>query len=278
MALSAAATNLLFILSILKTQSLHNPSNVLLCFLALSDFCVGFVVQPLFICMVVFEQNASMFLSAMSMASILLHGASILTMMVIAIDRYLALVLHLRYRTIVTVTRLVKSKLLLYFLCLSGYLFRYTLPKNIRYISIIIVNLICICISSYCYVQIIRIVRRHRRQIMDQALSIAQQFSPSSVPTIKQGKSITTMYYIHGFFIFCIVPYLIGIVLLLKVGSIPSIIVYRYCAWIALTLNSVLNPFLYCWRNQSIRVAVRRLVKSIFDVLTLKRYSHDKRA
>jgi len=53
LALLAAVTNFFFILVILKTRTLHTPSNVLLCFLALSDFGVGVCVQPVVIAAIV---------------------------------------------------------------------------------------------------------------------------------------------------------------------------------------------------------------------------------
>ncbi|XP_020898132.1 melanocyte-stimulating hormone receptor-like [Exaiptasia diaphana] len=263
LALAAAVTNFLFVLAILKTPSLHTPSNILLCFLAFSDFGVGFVVQPLFITSaVVSQERMHFFLNSMTIASILLYGASVMTMTAIAVDRYLALVLHLQYRTIVTVSRTIKFKLILFFLALCGYFLRFALPTNLRYIFIIIGILFCIFISSFCHIKIQRIVRRHRRQIIDQAMAIANQFPSSFVPPLRQGKSITTMYYINGLFVICLLPYLIGVALLLQYGELPSVIIYRYCAWNILTLKSALNPFLYCWRMRDTKCAIKTLVIS----------------
>lgn len=263
--LSATLTNALFILAILRTPTLHTPSNVLLCFLAFSDFGVGFVVQPLFIAVMVSNSHLQLLISCMESASVLLYGASMLTMTAIAVDRYLALFLHLRYRTIVTVPRTLKAKIFLWFVCLCAYFFRYLLAQKIRYILIVALILACVFTSSYCYIQILRIVQRHRRQIIDQTLSIARQFSSSCVPTIGQGKSIKTMYYIHGLFVLCVLPYIVGIMLLLIFGQSQSVVIYRYAAWNILTMNSVLNPFLYCWRIQAIKIAIKALLKSFIN-------------
>ena len=46
---AAAFGNLLFLVSIWRTSSLHLPSFVLLFNLALSDLCVGLIVQPAFV-------------------------------------------------------------------------------------------------------------------------------------------------------------------------------------------------------------------------------------
>ncbi|XP_031568236.1 melanocyte-stimulating hormone receptor-like [Actinia tenebrosa] len=260
--------------AILKTPTLHTPSNVLLCFLAFSDFGVGFVVQPLSIAATIVSNahgHQQLLKTCTESASVLLYGASMLTMTAIAVDRYLALLLHLRYRTIVTVPRTLKLKTLLWFIALCIYFFRYLVDKKARYISIITFILVLLFTSSYCYIQILRIVQRHRRQILDQTLSITRQFSSSCVPTVGQGKSITTMYYIHGLFVVCVIPYIVGIFLLLKFGQSRSVTIYRYAAWTALTLNSVLNPFLYCWRIQGIKIAIKTLLKSFIDKSRLNR-------
>ena len=46
---TSIAGNALVLAAILRTPSLHSPSTVFLCFLAVSDLLVGFVTQPVYI-------------------------------------------------------------------------------------------------------------------------------------------------------------------------------------------------------------------------------------
>ncbi|XP_031551770.1 beta-4C adrenergic receptor-like [Actinia tenebrosa] len=256
--LSATITNPLIILAILKTPTLHTPSNVLLCSLALSDFGVGLLVQPMFII-----KLASHFLpfNALKFSILLFSGASLLTITAIAVDRYLALKLHLRYQTVVTVKGTILVAVCIWCLATVALLFYSYADLLAQDIALIVTPVLCLSISSYCYIQIYRIVRRHRRQIRDQSRSITRQFSSSCVPTIGQGKSITTMYYIHGLFVLCVMPSPVSMLIHLVHGIDLGLVIYIFFSWTILFVNSALNPYLYCWKIPEIRLAVKSLIK-----------------
>jgi hypothetical protein len=183
---SATFTNLLVILAIVGTPTLHTPSNVLLCSLALSDFGVGLLVQPTFIVTLNHGQILKHF---MKFASLLLFGASLFTMTAIAVDRYLALVLHMRYRALVTVRRVSFAVFFIWSFSLLANGLRYVLGFKTNNAVVILVMCSCLVTSTYCYLRIHGIVRRHKRQIKDQSLSMPSE----SVLTLRQGKSIKTI-------------------------------------------------------------------------------------
>jgi NADH:ubiquinone oxidoreductase subunit 3 (subunit A) len=195
----------------------------------------------------------------MEFACLSLLGASFLTMTAIAVDRYLALLLHMRYRTVVTVRRVSFATCFLWLVSLLGNSFRYILGFTTNNVVILLVFFSCLIISTYCYIQIYRIVRRHRRQIMDRTLS----FPAGCVPTARQGKSIKTMYYIHGLFVVCIIPYSIGIGLYLSFGPRPDTVIVMCCVLSILFLNSSINPYFYCWRILEIRRVITSLLNSL---------------
>ena len=258
--ISATLSNVLVILSILKTPSLHTPSNVLLFSLAVSDLGVGLVVQPLLLSYLCNKSSKTLFMAEVFSANIV-SGASVFTMTAIAVDRYLALVLHLRYRAIVTVRRTVLVSTGIWVASILTAPYRYIVGDRIFDISVIPIILFCFAISSYCHIQIHRTVRRHRRQIIDQAMSIARQIPTAPVPSARRGKSITTMYYIQGLFIvcFCSIPILICADKVFKATSVTL----NEIAWTILYLNSTFNPFVYCWRMQEMRCAIKLLLAGI---------------
>ena len=99
------------ILAVWKTPALHTPSNVFLCCLAFSDLTVGFIAQPYFVIHKIggIVQNYNMYCTTRLLTESLGYitaGASIFTLMGIAIERYIALHLHLRYQEIVTTTHI----------------------------------------------------------------------------------------------------------------------------------------------------------------------------
>lgn len=107
-AVSSVISNALVFLAILRTPSLHIPSNILLCSLAVSDFGVGFFVQPLFITYATtapgyeYKEQTENFFRA---SALFFCAVSATTMVAISLDRFLALYLHIRYYALVTVKR-----------------------------------------------------------------------------------------------------------------------------------------------------------------------------
>ena len=104
--ITAVLGNTLILIALYKENSLHRPSKVLYCNLAITDLCVGITAVPLTVlrfmvmmkrkwnvCRLVFHSN---FIISYS-----LGGVSLLTTTAISLDRLLALVLGLRYRQVV---------------------------------------------------------------------------------------------------------------------------------------------------------------------------------
>ena len=109
-------TNTTILLAIKNTCDLHTPSFVLLGSLAASDLLVGLVCQPLFVASKIAELERN--LTAYCWLRLLqsrtawnTSGVSLLTVATVSVDRLLALTLHLRYETLVTVPRVLQVTL-----------------------------------------------------------------------------------------------------------------------------------------------------------------------
>ena len=117
-ALTAFTGNGLVLGTIWKTPSLHSPSNVLLFGLALSDFGVGLVIQPLYVTCLIVEMITKKYLDtvwiAYRMTQAVFVSATVLTLTAVSIDRFLALQLHLRYPAVVTCKRTLIALLLIW--------------------------------------------------------------------------------------------------------------------------------------------------------------------
>ncbi|KAK2840195.1 hypothetical protein Q5P01_013935 [Channa striata] len=98
--------NLLVIISVSHFRQLHTPTNLLILSLAVSDFLFGLMVTPL----QAYQLTSCWFLgdiicSLYIYVSSIILGASIGNMILISVDRYVAICEPLHYPTRVTVTR-----------------------------------------------------------------------------------------------------------------------------------------------------------------------------
>lgn len=99
--------NSLVLAAILRTPTLHSPSIMFLCSLAVSDLLVGLVIQPLYIA---YELTKFSFLyQPMTTMAVTGVGVSLSTITAISVDRFLALQYLMRYPNVMTIHR-VQSK------------------------------------------------------------------------------------------------------------------------------------------------------------------------
>ena len=109
--ITASLGNALILIVLRKVSSIHARTKHFYRSLAATNLCVGVLVQPLFATYItnVFPQiNVSVFsyvYKVMGASSLVLCGLSVATSTAISVDRLLALLLGLRYRHIVTLTR-----------------------------------------------------------------------------------------------------------------------------------------------------------------------------
>ena len=107
--------NAAILITIFKTPSLSTPAYILLAGLAFSDFTFGFIVQPLLLSIVLSAgynhylplTTFRLLCSSFNCSAIVLCGVSLGTSTAVALDRLLALRLHLRYTVIVTKYRVI---------------------------------------------------------------------------------------------------------------------------------------------------------------------------
>lgn len=111
-AILATIGNALVLVAVWRTPSLRCPSNVILMGLAIADLGIGLLVQPTWIFVKVANLQATDDTLSFSLGayvydilSNLLVTVSFLTLACVSFERLLALILHLRYRELVTITR-----------------------------------------------------------------------------------------------------------------------------------------------------------------------------
>ena len=160
--------------AIRKTSSSPKPLKTLLLNLAASDLCVGLLVQPVQITVLVMQldRNAensptfkSTYLTYVAVVN-LFYYTSFFSVTALSLDRFLAVRLHLRYQELVTHKRVVAVVISIWvfgaLLSLIGVLLR---AREDRYAVYVTVEMFCLITAALLYYNIYLAVRRHTRQI-----------------------------------------------------------------------------------------------------------------
>ena len=249
--------NALVLTAIKRTPSIHSPSMILLCSLALSDLLVGFVAQPLFIADELIKESLVLYrVSAMIGFSVC--GVSLATITLISVDRLLAVQYHMRYATLVSQPRVISIIVIIWLFTFvsSGF---HIWNKFLHHLLSAIYIGICLIISTICYIRIYLKVRHHRSQIQAQQQAVRCQYAANNASMMQLTRSAVNTFLFYICMIACYFP---SYVLLTIFGL-------GYMEWatewnIATTMvfmNSSINPVLYCWRLRELRVAVAKTIK-----------------
>ena len=248
--------NAAILITIFKTPSLHSPAHILLAGLALSDFAFGFIVQPLLLSIVLsagynYDLSLATFrlmCSSFNCSAIVLCGVSLGTSIAIALDRLLALRLHLRYAVIVT-----KYRVIVVLTCIwlfQGFfipMYFWQVETFGRFIAIKIC--VVIVVNFAIYLNIHLIVRHH--QIRIQYQHPEQLANIFSLKRLKNSALNTFLVFI--FLLVCSLPFLY-----VYFNDRVSITIH-YIAIATIFLNTSFNPFVYSWRLREIRTATKRI-------------------
>ena len=275
-AYTAIMLNILSIYAMRKTSSLPKPLKTLLLSLAVSDLGIGLLVQPLYIALLLAENDQN---CAMATASFIIiwffANASFLGILAISVDRFLAIQLHLRYQELVTHKRVVAVVIFIWVLSamLSLIDFWMASAQNVTFeIFVIIFFGLCFISSTVVYCRIYFAVRRHRNEIqIVQVQAAAQNGELGNVA--RQRKSSLGTFYVYLVFLVCHLPEYCIFVASNALSEPRTILTGSVqCAWTLVFLNSSLNPLVYCWKMRQIRHTILdSLRNAFFKVTTEKR-------
>lgn len=258
--LTATVQNLPVIAAIVKTPSLHTPSNVLLCSLALTDLTVGCVVHPVFVAFKARLLQGEFLCLLLLVKEGLLIFTGILSMLIllaVSLERLLALRLHLRYGVHITIPRVLAVVIVT---CLLWSLVVGTWPlglsiKVVSSISLIVIVVVAVALVAVC-AEIFRILRRHQMVIWNQNKLQAEVYRTASR---RRKSAATILYVVVLFFVF----YFLSVFATIRFIFTQDFNIAQNILWdIAETfalMNASVNPLLYYWKMGNIRRAVRRL-------------------
>ena len=275
LSLLAVAGNSVILVSFVKNPSLISPSNVILVSLALSDLCVGLVVQPMYIAWRLNQfdlmnenwRQDILFLVVVSLSAVLCLF-SLLTVTVLSADRYLALRLHLRYNEFITKRRMCRFLGLLSVgsvaMCSVTLLFQ-AYDEFVGSFTAIA----CFVVNTVLYLKIYRVVQRHKRQI--HGLQSGRSPNRGLVNILRFRTSSLAMFYVYLVLLSCYLPYTSLAIFYPLFKTNTSLKIAFEASWTLVYMNSALNPILYSWRLRRIRMAAKELLCGLYRRKSLSR-------
>ncbi|XP_072515074.1 trace amine-associated receptor 6-like [Salminus brasiliensis] len=268
--------NLLVIISISHFKQLHTPTNLLILSLAVADLFVGMFVMPVRIMQL---RDPCWYLgeTACSASEIIINhsmAASLCSLILIAVDRYIAVSDPLLYSTRITVSKTVLFislgwSLGLLFIIIYLYNNDHLLPSQIIsrcygecVVSVkhswVIVDLV-LCFLAPCSVililySIIFIAARRQAKAVRAVTDASKRHGSANSSETKAAKTLGIVIFVY---LACWIPFYISS---LSVESVTtSLMVYTVFVWV-ICLNSSVNPLIYAIFYPWFRTSVKFIV------------------
>ena len=264
LSVGAVIGNIIVIIAVRRSSSLKSPSFLLLTNLALSDFGVGLLVQPMYIVYKASEMSSwrdihCSISAAYFYFAILFAFVSFGTICFISIDRFLAVHLGIRYRSIIRLTRVTGAVIGLWiFSMILGSVY---LLSEIAYIFVeLIIITVSLILTTFMYFKIMRRLF-HRRAVMQiHAHQDVEQSHKERIDSARYKRSVYSMLFVYIAFVLCYTPFVCFHITLLAVERNTAVNVASNVTLTIVFMNSSLNPVLYYWRIPEVRRAVKTVV------------------
>ena len=260
--------NTLILVALHKETSLHPPSKLLYRNLAITDLCVGIIVEPLKVTYwtsVVKERWDICYLATLAagFSGYTLCSVSLLTSAAISVDRLLALLLGLRYRQVVTLRRTCIIAFGFWFLSIvvssTLTLWNILILLSYNYIGIAL----CLVTTTFAYTKIFCTLRHNQIHVQNHfAPRQPNQEIPLNIARYR--KAVYSALWVQGTLGICYLPYNIAVVLTPRSGMSLLIFLARNFTFSMVLLNSSLNPLLYCRKIREVRQAVKETLRQLF--------------
>lgn len=268
-ALLTVILNFFFMLTIVRTPSLHTPANVIVCALFSCDLLVGIFGQSLYLSILFLfeEQEKSIAWLEITFETVFLlcSGFSCIVVSFVSIDRYFAICHPYKYRSSVTIQRciafVVAGSLIWSVFTITAML----LPKSFKtsHILFFILVLLVIVTVIFTYARIVRVIRRQRRT-QPSIGSISHSNSSGKNMIRMEKRQSFIMAWIVGISLLLHLPYL-GFTIYYLAWNVPlcsdtTLVMYLWDEFFLL-LSSLINPVLYGLKRRDFRVAALRMIR-----------------
>uniref|UniRef100_A0A8C7XUI3 Histamine H2 receptor n=1 Tax=Oryzias sinensis TaxID=183150 RepID=A0A8C7XUI3_9TELE len=290
--------NVLVCLAVCASRRLRCLTNCFIVSLAVTDLLLGLLVLP-FSALILISDDwplGPVFCNFYISMDVMLCTASILTLLAISVDRYLAVTMPLRYGSIVVPWRVGVAMMSVWIVSValsflpiqmgwntvngtvqnqgpwaSERRCRFELNRPYVLTDSLLTFYLPLVAMCWTYLQILRIARVQAKRIINTR--------PTSV-ALREHKATVTLAAVIGAFVVCWLPYFILFTVLgLREHPDPAIVPeYPVVLWLGYA-NSALNPFLYGVLNRDFRAAYTHLLICHFHSYSgcrIKNYNRSK--
>ncbi|XP_065113553.1 trace amine-associated receptor 13c-like [Paramisgurnus dabryanus] len=272
MSLWTVFLNLLVIISISHFKKLHTPTNMLILSLAVTDLFVGLIVIPLEAIMFIETcwYFGDTFCKLFSIITGLLLNTSLSNLVLIAVDRYVAVCHPLLYPQKITTTRTIFTICVFWF-CFSAYnismvvttsqttyrcygecTFIITFAWTV--IDVFLSFLFPCTIIITLYLRIFYVAHQQVK-VINSLMRSGKHLTEGSVRRKSESKAALTLGIIMTVYLFCWIPYFI--LSLIPITGIASI---AYLIYWMVYINSGLNPLIYAIFYPWFRTSVKHIL------------------
>ena len=254
----------MILIALRKETSFHKPSKVLLHNLVASDLCVG-LVQLVFgahwfsILQRRWQTCRHLYMVVGITANISIT-VSLCTITAISVDRLLALLIKLRYRQVVTVTKVYAIAIVSWICSGIGTASLWYFSPARWIVFSLIGTAVCLIISMYCYGRIFCTLCHQHTQVHN---NLPQEENQTTrVGMTRYRKTVSIALWLQLALLFCYLPYLSVVLFVFAYRQTENSLLSAFSITLDTTttlmyFNSTLNPILYCWRIKEVRRAVK---------------------
>ena len=245
----------LVVLTVARSQSLRQPSLLMLCSLSITDviFAIHALVRD---ALIVSDPHfcSEPFREVSTYLGILCYLATLSNLAVISRDRYLAVSKPSWYRNHMTRSRAFKGIILSWLasmmLTLSAfYLVKKGFSYKLVFIILILFYVFCFFMIVFNYVRFLIANRRNTRRVGPNICSVVE----------REKKMNQVVSVILLCFLFSFMPALISPKILVAIRM--PLDAFRTFNMLLITINGLLNPVLNYGRNRDMRIAMRNMLK-----------------
>ena len=268
LSITATMGNALILIAFHKVSSIYPPTKLFFRCLAVTDLCVGLIVQPSYAIHKLFllQNNDALAYYAYKVfwaSNLILSGISVLTSTAISVDRLLALLLGLRYRHVVTLRR-VRVVMTCFCLIVGSTVGVWVWNDDFARRELTFVITISLITSTFCYTRIHQKLRHYRVQAQN---NVPQgQLNGGGIPIniARYKKIVSSIMWVQLALVTCYVPFgIVSVLTSFNVKGVEYNSAYT-AAGTLIFLSSSLNPILYCYKMREVRQAVRATIRELY--------------
>ena len=262
LAISSSVGNFVILSALYRVSSIYPRTKLFFRCLEATDLCVGLIVQPLYTTSIMsyameMNENVSYYTGKIcATSSTILCGVSLLTTTVISMDRLLALLLGLRYRTFVTLRR-ARFVITCIWVMMATIAMIGLWKADVFNKVTSVMTVLSLITSMSSYAKIYLTLRKHQTQIQKDSTHGQPYVVGFAVNIARYRKTVSSILWVQLALLACYAPY--GIVAGMKINTLACYLVSSALVH----FNSTLNPILYCWKIREVRKAVKDTIQQL---------------